>query len=96
MTSFGAGGLLGGVVGGVLGQWLYNRQKRWVPILMGSTTMLGIAPCLYLINVEDAPSKLALISCVAFLAGAVSTVTGSNIRAIILNVNIPQASTRSI
>ena len=47
---FGVGGAGGVVLGGVLGQWLYNRHKEHMALLMGSSVLLGIAPLYVLIN----------------------------------------------
>lgn len=38
ILAFGAGGALGTVGGGWLAQWLYNRWKWTMPLLMGITT----------------------------------------------------------
>lgn len=46
----GAGSALGTVGGGWLAQWLYNRRKWQMPVLMGVSTIVATFPVLYIIN----------------------------------------------
>ena len=81
------GDFLGKIVGGLLGQWLYNRRKAFVCWLMGATTICSVLPMLYLVN---APFNVHVFSFVAVLGGTVAGVTGANIKALVLNVNLPE------
>eukprot|EP00668_Euglena_longa_P000475 GGOE01000597.1.p1 GENE.GGOE01000597.1~~GGOE01000597.1.p1 ORF type:complete len:451 (-),score=102.22 GGOE01000597.1:196-1548(-) len=89
LATFGIGCMFGGLGGGILGQHLYNRKKAWLPVFMGISTFAGVWPMLWLINgrYDDA---LHTVYWMALLAGMTSTVAGSNIRAVLVNVNAPE------
>ena len=89
VTMFGIGGAIGSIGGGVVGQYLNNRRPYCVPLLMGTTTILGVFPCLYLFN-HSSPEQMNMTCFVSFLVGLVSSITGSNIKAVLLNVNVPE------
>ena len=84
---FGAGSVVGSVAGGLGGQALYNVRPRWLAVLMGVTTSLGALPMLVLINMRRVTAGTSIW---AFLAGALSCVTGTNIRAVLIGVNAPE------
>lgn len=83
---FGVGSVVGNVAGGLGGQALYNAKPGALGVLMGVTTALGAIPLLLLIN--SAPGGAT--SVLAFLAGGLSCVTGTNVRAVLLGVNAPE------
>jgi predicted MFS family arabinose efflux permease len=83
---FGAGSVLGSLAGGAGGQALYNRSPGLLGLLMATTTALWALPLLYIVNT----SALRGDSVLAFLAGALSCVTGTNVRAVLLGVNAPE------
>eukprot|EP01006_Ploeotia_vitrea_P066704 TRINITY_DN95524_c0_g1_i1.p1 TRINITY_DN95524_c0_g1~~TRINITY_DN95524_c0_g1_i1.p1 ORF type:complete len:512 (+),score=10.07 TRINITY_DN95524_c0_g1_i1:67-1536(+) len=84
------GVIIGGVVGGYVGQKLYNRKRSLQALLMGSTTMFGAVPALYLTIVDYGTANTFVIYIIAFCFGGIIAVTGSNVRAVILNVNMPE------
>ena len=84
---FGAGSVVGSIAGGLGGQVLYNVRARWLAVLMGATTAAGAVPMLVLINMRRVSTATSLW---AFLAGALSCVTGTNIRAVLIGVNAPE------
>jgi MFS family permease len=73
----------------MLGQWLYNHNKRSMPIFIGVCTILGTLPTWYLIN---APLKgsLPLAFLMAIFTGILSSTVGPNMRAMMMNVNEPE------
>ena len=79
--------LVGQSIGGFIGQAMYNRSKPSLCWLMGITTMVGAAPMLYLIN---SPFQYSSFLFVSFIGGAVASVTGANIKAVVLNCNVPE------
>ena len=83
---FGAGSVVGSVAGGAGGQWLYNRTPGALGALMASTTAVGALPLLYVVNARS----LAGAPAMAFLGGALSCVTGTNVRAALIGVNAPE------
>ncbi|EKX53604.1 hypothetical protein GUITHDRAFT_64114 [Guillardia theta CCMP2712] len=84
-------GILGGVIfGGVVGQLIYNIKTSFIAILMGVTTFLGIFPLLWLIYLPVPTPPLLEIIAVALIGGLFTGVTGPCIRAVLLNVNMPE------
>ena len=79
--------LIGQSLGGLLGQFMYNRSKPSLCWLMGITTMLGSIPMLYLIN---SPFHYTSFLFISFGGGAIASVTGANIKAVVLNCNVPE------
>ena len=79
--------LVGQSIGGFIGQFMYNRSKPSLCWLMGVTTMVGSVPMLYLIN---SPFQYSSFLIVSFIGGAVASVTGANIKAVVLNCNVPE------
>jgi predicted MFS family arabinose efflux permease len=50
LLMYGLGSAAGVVGGGLLGQWLYNRRKEYMVLLIVVSMLLGIPPLIYLIN----------------------------------------------
>ena len=87
MSIFGIGGLFGQVFGGYLGQNLYNREKKLVSFFMGTSTLIGILPMLYVVNCTGD----SVVFYLAFLsAGFIISITGPNIKSLLQNVTIPE------
>ena len=86
-TVFAIGGLCGQALGGWLGQHLYNRDKKLVAYLMGGSTILGVVPMLFLLNV---PFSYGASLPIAFVGGACASITGPNVRAVLQNCNLPE------
>ncbi len=90
----GAGAIVGGFAGGLLGNKLYNKKPVYLPILCSVATTLGVIPMIYILNypsqagVEN-PNFLAPVV-IGFITGFIITMSGPNIRAILLNVNSPE------
>lgn len=90
----GAAAIFGSFLGGLAGNWFYNRQPRLLPILCGSSTLIGIIPMAILINypsqigVENPSALLPML--IGFFTGFTISITGPNVRAMLLNVNTPE------
>jgi MFS family permease len=89
LTCFGVGGLVGQLWGGWYGQRLYNRDPCYQCLLMGGSTLVAVAPMLYLINTRAAGD--AIFYCMAVLAGATISINGPNVRTV-LQVSLPFAT----
>ncbi|MCX7679163.1 MAG: MFS transporter [Spirochaetes bacterium] len=88
----GAGAILGGFIGGLIGNKVYNIKPRYLPLLCGSTTLLGIIPMAILLNFppyQQTGTVMAPIA-IGFFTGFIVTITGPNVKAILLNVNTPE------
>jgi len=94
VMAIGAGAIIGGFGGGLLGNWLYNIKAKYIVILCGTSTILGVVPMIYILNYPSQagmtnPNYLAPVI-IGFIAGFIITITGPNIKAILLNVNSPE------
>lgn len=90
LVAFGAGSVMGGLLGGLLGQALYNYNKRWQPLLMGASTALGAAPMMWLIAAPPGQSVSTVMFPLFLFSGALVSITGANVRAVLLNVTSPE------
>jgi hypothetical protein len=80
----------GTVAGGALGQYLYNRRKEYMPLLMGLGVLGGMAPLYAVINADFSRVGMGFIATMSMLAGLVSSLPVPNVRAVVLNVNEPE------
>jgi MFS family permease len=94
MIVVGLGMIAGGFVGGLVGNWLHRKNPRYLPLLCGFTTLMGMAGFFVMINYPvPTPAGVAEMLgplVVGVVAGFFITITSSNIRAIVLNVNPPE------
>jgi MFS family permease len=90
----GGAAIFGAFIGGLIGNKLYNKNPRLLPLLCGTTTLLGIIPMAFLLNypsqigVENPSVILPVL--IGFVTGFTITITGPNVKAMLLNVNAPE------
>ncbi len=90
----GAATLVGSFVGGLIGNKIYNRNPRNLPLFTGLACIVGVIPMAFLLNypsqigVEN-PS-IAVPLALAFITGFIIIFPAPNIKAITLNVNSPE------
>ena len=88
ITLVGAMALLSSLIGGYLGNKLYNKNPRLLPLFCGISTILGVIPAALLINV---PAKLngneTLLVTYSVFTGLLIAMTAPNMKAILMNVN---------
>ena len=94
VMAVGLAAIIGGFVGGLIGNRLYNINPRYLPILCGTTTLAGIIPMAVLINYPpqfgvDNPSILLPVI-IGLFTGFIVTITGPNVKAMLLNTNSPE------
>ena len=89
VTLAAVGVFAGTFFGGIIGQWLYNRNKKLQPIFCGVTTFLGVFPSLYLLQ-ADSIVNTPLFIVLNIGTGFLISLTGSNVRAILINTNSPR------
>jgi len=90
MVVFGVASGVGMLVGGLVGQRVYNVWKPGMPLLMGSSTLLGVIPTLCAINYPFDFAHPFFLYCAAACAGFLVSITGGNVRTVFLNVNPPE------
>lgn len=91
---FGVGATLGGIVGGWIGERIYKKNPKMLPIFCGLSILLGIVPTLILLtmNFPVNPTLVDLIRPAIFglFSGMLITLPAANIKTILLNVNPPE------
>ncbi|WP_411823762.1 MFS transporter [Leptospira sp. 'Mane'] len=91
LVTFAAVGVfIGTFIGGFLGQWLYNQNKKWQAILCIVTTTIGIFPAIGLLYSGELSHNTLVFTLLNILTGILISVTGPNVRAVLLNVNSPK------
>ncbi|KAL7541631.1 hypothetical protein ACHAXR_011083 [Thalassiosira sp. AJA248-18] len=87
---FGFGCAVGGILGGYLGSLASRADRRYLPLFMALTTLLGIAPFLALLD-DPSYDHAGLIPCFyAFAGGCLASMPSVNVRPCIINVNPPE------
>jgi len=90
----GAAAIAGSFAGGMAGNRLYNVRPALLPVLCGVSTLAGTVPMALLLGyppqagVAD-PSPAVPIA-FGVLTGFCATITGPNVKAMLLNVNAPE------
>ncbi|MGE8721379.1 MFS transporter [Leptospira terpstrae] len=92
MITFAAIGIfIGTFFGGVLGQILYNIKKTYQPLLCMGTTFFGVFPAIMLLYAFEIVPFMGLFITLNIFTGIMISVTGPNVRAVLLNVNEPKS-----
>ncbi len=86
----GAATLVGNLGGGFIGNYLYKKRPRRLALLCALTTSLGVIPTALMLNYPAQPVALLPLFLIAMLSGLLISVTGPNIYAMVLNVNLPE------
>ena len=84
----GVGSTLGGIFFAYVGEWLYKKSPKYMPMLCGIVVLLGIIPTAILINLPVANIKLYMV--LGFVTGFLIAVATANVPAMIMNVNRPE------
>ena len=87
LTIVGGMAILSSVIGGFVGNKLYNKNPKYLPLFCGLTTILGVIPTLLLINVPQ--NNETLLFTYAVLTGLFIAMTPPNMKVILMNVNNP-------
>jgi len=84
---FGLGMVSGILVGGKLGEIIFRRSPKMLPVFCGVTTFLG---CLGTLGVVTMRGSIPLLSAVGFLTALFAAMTGPNMKTMLLDVNVPE------
>ena len=88
LTLIGGMAILSSLLGGFIGNKIYQRNPKFLPIFCGITTIIGVIPTALLINIpphNETNEQLLLIY--AVMTGIFIAMTPPNIKAILMNVN---------
>jgi MFS family permease len=83
----GIGSTLGGIFWAYIGDKLYKKDPRYMPILCGVVVLFGIVPTGIILNV---PMNNTAYMIFGFLTGFIVSVAAANYKAILMNVNRPE------
>ncbi len=84
---FGICTVVGSLMWAFIGDKLFHKRARYLAIMCCVVTLLGLAPKYYLLNTAfSEPYSYWLL---ALLAGLMMSVASANIRAMLMNVNLP-------
>ncbi len=88
----GGGAVVGGIVFAYIGEWLYKKNPRYLPILCGTFVLLGIIPAVALVNVPLGVGGIGqgAFYVLSFVTGFMVSVATANAKAITMNVNRPE------
>ncbi|MFW5769063.1 MAG: MFS transporter [Spirochaetota bacterium] len=89
----GIGATIGAVVFAMIGERLYRKNPKYMPILCGTGVLIGIIPVIPVINMpvyDPSGGMLILYYALSFLAGFLVSVPSANVKAILMNVNRPE------
>ena len=90
----GAAVILGSFIGGLIGNRVYNIKAKYLPLLCGTSTLVGIIPMALLLNYPGhagaADQNIMVPLALGFVTGFLVAITGPNVKAMLLNVNTPE------
>lgn len=88
---FGVGNIIGTIVGGWLGALLYKKSKPLVPLFCSLTTAAGVWLTVLTFDYSNVTnSGLYVLMVLGLLASLTDSLTGPNVKMMLLNVNEPQ------
>lgn len=88
---FGIGGAIGGIASGLIGGYLHTRSSAYLPVFMGVTCVASSLLLQLLFSMEfSASAESMYIVLLLLLSGALASVSGTNIRTVIINVTVPE------
>ncbi len=91
VITIGVAAICGGFLGGLLGQHLFNRSARLLPLLCGFTTLAGVIPTAILISYPVEPGMpIWGPMLVGVTAGLLVAITGPNVKSMLIAVNPPE------
>lgn len=89
---FGIGNVLGIYFGGIVGGKLYKKNPKYMPLFSGISTAIGAGFALLVLNVEVQAdiSGFIILSLLGMVAAALASITGPNMKTMLMNVNVPE------
>jgi len=92
ITLVGGMAILSSIIGGTVGNKLYNKNPKLLPLFCGLSTILGVIPTAFLINAPKYNLKNeSTLVIYAMCTGLLIAMTAPNMKAILMNVNHPNS-----
>ena len=85
---FGIATVIGGLLWAIVGDWLFNKKPSYCAAMCTTVILIGMLPLLALFNIQWV--GLTPYFALVILAGLLISVGSSNIRALLMNVNLPE------
>lgn len=85
---FGIATVIGGLLWAIAGDRLFQRRAAWLAMLCTGVILAGMLPLYLLLNIEW-PSAVQYLA-LAVTGGLIISVSSANIRALLMNVNLPR------
>ena len=90
ITLVGGMALISSLIGGFIGNKLYKKNPKYVPLFCSISTMLGVIPTAFLINTPVRTNQNEILLIIyAICTGLLIAMTPPNMKAILMNVNSP-------
>ncbi|MBT9164751.1 MAG: Bacillibactin exporter [candidate division WS2 bacterium] len=90
----GMGMIFGNLFGGIMGNWIYTKNRSYLPIFCGISQFLGVIPLIISLNWPAAPepsfSYILFPALLGFLGAIFISSAGPNVLAMLANVNLPE------
>lgn len=89
----GLGATIGAVVFAIVGERLYQKNPKLLPLLCGAGVLIGMLPVVPVLNYplfDPTSTQLLLFNLAAFIGGFLVSVPSANVKAILMNVNRPE------
>ena len=90
ITLVGGMALISSLIGGFVGNKLYKKNPKYLPLFCGMSTILGVIPTAFLINAPlRTEQNETMLIVYAACTGLLIAMTPPNMKAILMNVNNP-------
>uniref|UniRef100_A0A7S2KRC2 Major facilitator superfamily (MFS) profile domain-containing protein n=1 Tax=Leptocylindrus danicus TaxID=163516 RepID=A0A7S2KRC2_9STRA len=86
---FGLGLFFGVMLGGFVGEFLYNKDVRYPPLLAGIAEIVGCVPMALMVNYAEEGTPTWAIMTMSLCAGTMVAVTGPIVKSTLSNVTMP-------
>ncbi|MDQ7794755.1 MAG: MFS transporter [bacterium] len=88
---FGAGSLAGSLLGGMAGARVQLAAQAYLPLFIGASIFLGAFPAFLVVGYPTGTGRGIVTSTfLALLTGTVAGMAGPNVKALLMNVNLPE------
>ncbi|NPV88029.1 MFS transporter [Coprothermobacteraceae bacterium] len=90
----GVGTIAGKLFGGIFGNYLYNKDRRYLPVFLGLAQIVGVVPILVTLRWPSVPNPglgdLMGPMLYGFVGAFLISTSGPNVKAMLMNVNLPE------